>query len=255
MQRPLSRAPQQRDHFLATKRRLAHKESEQLEAGLARLLQFILHGGSFGSCKELVLYASISVGGIPLQNHTDLSATKRRFENSLPAVLKSLVACPAAATQLRCRSSRFVTIPSQMAGEVQAASSTGTPEIPNRLFFRIGDVAELAGLEAYVLRYWETEFSVLKPKKSSNGQRQYRRKDVEIVLEIKRLLYEKRYTIEGARNLLAPNHKGGPQAKAAVRQRGGRSKESAQQALLFQATPDAFAAIRKELVEILELLK
>ena len=58
------------------------------------------------------------------------------------------------------------------------------PTIPDRLFFRIGDVSELAGVESYVLRFWETEFPTLAPKKASNGQRQYRRKDVETVLDI-----------------------------------------------------------------------
>ena len=76
------------------------------------------------------------------------------------------------------------------------------PEIPDRLFFRIGDVSELAGVESYVLRFWETEFSMLAPKKTGNGQRQYRRKDVETVLEIKRLLYDEGYTIAGARKAL-----------------------------------------------------
>jgi DNA-binding transcriptional MerR regulator len=76
------------------------------------------------------------------------------------------------------------------------------PQIPDRLFFRIGDVGELAGVETYVLRFWETEFPTLMPKKTSNGQRQYRRKDVETVLEIKRLLYDEGYTIAGARKVL-----------------------------------------------------
>src|SRR5258707_10781500 len=76
------------------------------------------------------------------------------------------------------------------------------PEIPNKLYFRIGEVAKLAGIKPYVLRFWETEFSGLGPKKSGTGQRLYRRKDVELVLEIKRLLYEKRFTIEGARKFL-----------------------------------------------------
>ena len=75
-------------------------------------------------------------------------------------------------------------------------------EIPDKLYFRIGEVARLAGIKPYVLRFWETEFPGLGPKKSGTGQRLYRRKDVELVLEIKRLLYEKRYTIEGARKFL-----------------------------------------------------
>src|ERR1700760_2681755 len=76
------------------------------------------------------------------------------------------------------------------------------PEIPNKLYFRIGEVAKLAGIKPYVLRFWESEFSGLGPKKSGTGHRLYRRKDVELVLEIKRLLYEKRFTIEGARKVL-----------------------------------------------------
>src|ERR1700749_5338795 len=76
------------------------------------------------------------------------------------------------------------------------------PEIPNNLYFRIGQVAKLARIKPYVLRFWESEFSGLGPKKSGTGHRLYRRKDVELVLEIKRLLYEKRFTIEGARKML-----------------------------------------------------
>src|ERR1700691_3541335 len=75
-------------------------------------------------------------------------------------------------------------------------------EIPDKLYFRIGEVARLAGIKPYVLRFWETEFPGLGPKKSGTGQRLYRRKDVELVLEIKQLLYEKRFTIEGARKFL-----------------------------------------------------
>src|SRR5216684_2337050 len=75
-------------------------------------------------------------------------------------------------------------------------------EIPDKLYFRIGEVARLAGIKPYVLRFWETEFPSLGPRKTGTGHRLYRRKDVELVLEIKRLLYEKRYTIEGARKFL-----------------------------------------------------
>src|SRR6202161_1092414 len=75
-------------------------------------------------------------------------------------------------------------------------------EIPDKLYFRIGEVARLAGIKPYVLRFWESEFAGLGPKKSGTGHRLYRRKDVELVLEIKRLLYEKRFTIEGARKIL-----------------------------------------------------
>ena len=75
-------------------------------------------------------------------------------------------------------------------------------EIPDKLYFRIGEVARLAGIKPYVLRFWETEFPGLGPKKSGTGHRLYRRKDVQLVLDIKTLLYEKRYTIDGSRKHL-----------------------------------------------------
>jgi DNA-binding transcriptional MerR regulator len=74
--------------------------------------------------------------------------------------------------------------------------------IPDKLFFRIGEVAKLCLLPAYVLRFWETEFPQLKPSKSNTGQRLYRRKDVENVVRVKKLLYEEGYTISGARQFL-----------------------------------------------------
>src|SRR5579863_2465765 len=79
--------------------------------------------------------------------------------------------------------------------------------IPDRLYFRIGEVASLCHLPAYVLRFWETEFPQLKPVKSNTGQRMYRRKDVENVLRIKRLLYEEGFTIAGARQHLRAENK------------------------------------------------
>jgi DNA-binding transcriptional MerR regulator len=74
--------------------------------------------------------------------------------------------------------------------------------VPDKLYFRIGEVSRLCRLPAYVLRFWETEFPQLRPIKSSTGQRMYRRKDVEAVLRIKKLLYEEGFTIAGARQQL-----------------------------------------------------
>ena len=76
------------------------------------------------------------------------------------------------------------------------------PEIPDKLYFRIGDVARLCAVPAYVLRFWETEFPQLKPNKGGTGQRLYRRKDVDTALRIKSLLYDQGYTIPGARQVL-----------------------------------------------------
>jgi DNA-binding transcriptional MerR regulator len=75
--------------------------------------------------------------------------------------------------------------------------------IPDKLYFRIGEVAKLCRVEAYVLRFWESEFPQLKPNKSGTGQRLYRKRDVELALRIKRLLYSEGYTIAGARQVFA----------------------------------------------------
>src|SRR5215471_11215079 len=80
--------------------------------------------------------------------------------------------------------------------------SSGEVLIPDKLYFRIGEVATLCRLPAYVLRFWESEFPQLKPVKSSTGQRMYRKRDVESVLRIKQLLYEQGFTISGARQQL-----------------------------------------------------
>src|SRR3569833_3707285 len=84
----------------------------------------------------------------------------------------------------------------------EIALQTGSPEIPDKLYFKIGEVSDLLGVEPYVLRYWESEFPSLSPKKSGTGHRLYRRKDVELLLRIKHLLRDKRYTLEGARQSL-----------------------------------------------------
>ncbi|MGH8006683.1 MAG: MerR family transcriptional regulator [Candidatus Binatia bacterium] len=80
-------------------------------------------------------------------------------------------------------------------------------ELPNKLYFRIGEVAKIVGVKPYVLRYWETEFTVLKPGKTPSRHRQYRRRDVETLLEIKRLLYREGFTIAGAKKRLKESEK------------------------------------------------
>jgi DNA-binding transcriptional MerR regulator len=122
------------------------------------------------------------------------------------------------------------------------ALQTGSPEIPDKLYFKIGEVSELLGVESYVLRYWETEFAVLAPKKSGTGHRLYRRKDVELLLRIKHLLYEKKFTIEGARMTLAAESKA-PKPKVVKRM----------QQELF--SDDPLPGIRRELADILDMLK
>jgi len=111
--------------------------------------------------------------------------------------------------------------------------------IPDKLYFRIGEVASLCRLPAYVLRFWESEFPQLKPVKSSTGQRMYRKRDVESVLRIKQLLYEQGFTISGARQQLRAENK----------------SDKTQGAIPFpaQAGPE-IQHIRQGLREILDLL-
>ena len=120
-------------------------------------------------------------------------------------------------------------------------SEESTP-IPDKLFFRIGEVSQLVGVEPYVLRYWESEFPALSPKKSNTGQRMFRRKDVELLLNIKHLLYNEKFTIEGARKAL----KSGKTNEEKVR-------DAATQEELFPAA-NPLPEIRRELADILRLL-
>lgn len=108
--------------------------------------------------------------------------------------------------------------------------SSNPQQTPNKLFFRIGEVSRLSGLEPYVLRYWESEFPQLNPDKGKSGQRLYHKKDLEAVLRIKQLLYKEGYTIAGARKKL---------------------NSKAEQNTLASAVETA----KKELREILEILK
>ena len=94
-----------------------------------------------------------------------------------------------------------------MAGKKRTAGlpkklTTNDIVIPDKLYFRIGEVAELCGVPAYVLRFWETEFPHLRPSKSSTGQRTYRRREVEAILRVRSLLYDQGFTIPGARQFL-----------------------------------------------------
>jgi DNA-binding transcriptional MerR regulator len=140
----------------------------------------------------------------------------------------------------------------EVSDQEMLAVITSPAEIPDRLYFRIGDVARLAGIKPYVLRFWETEFPALGPKKSGTGHRLFRRKDVELVLEIKRLLYEKRYTIEGARKHLETYGKSeSSKAPAKALKRPKKVQTS-----LFGSDPSPMLdKIRKELQAIADMLK
>lgn len=75
-------------------------------------------------------------------------------------------------------------------------------EIPDKLYFRVGEASRLTGVAPYVLRFWESEFTLLRPERTPAGQRLYRRRDIELILRLKHLLHEKKFTIEGARRHL-----------------------------------------------------
>ncbi len=122
----------------------------------------------------------------------------------------------------------------------QAQPALAEVFIPDKMYFRIGEVSELTQTKAYVLRYWETEFPTLRPTKTRSGHRLYRRKDVETVFEIKRLLYHQGFTIEGARKQLA----------------GNSGSEAVKQKHLFGSTLDGreVKAIKRELQTILTML-
>lgn len=125
-----------------------------------------------------------------------------------------------------------------------AAAETAATAIPHKLFFRIGEASRLLGLPPYVLRYWEKEFPGLAPEKSSGGQRLYRRKDLELLLMIKHLLYEQKFTIAGARQYLAERRK-----------RRSAAPGSQQQGSLFEDPRAGLRQIREELAALIELLK
>jgi len=139
---------------------------------------------------------------------------------------------------------------------------SGSPEIPEKDTYKIGEVAALAEVEPYVLRYWETEFPVLQPAKSEHGQRVYRRQDVETVLTIKRLLYEQGFTIAGARKQLeAQRENGEPEAgrPEAPPPEGGKPEAPAAAVAAVDCpkphvSREKLRAIRSELAALLTLL-
>ena len=139
-------------------------------------------------------------------------------------------------------------------------ASNSRPEIPNRLFFRIGEVTRIAGVEAHVLRFWESEFPMLSPRKTPKGQRQYRRKDLETILDIKQLLYGDKYTIAGAKRALRGRTAAARRAEsepAAVAQAAGGASQPAQDGenAAQPLSREGLAEIRNGLEQILKLLE
>ncbi len=118
------------------------------------------------------------------------------------------------------------------------------PELPDKLYFKIGEVAKIVGVKPYVLRYWETEFPMLRPGKTGTKHRMYRRRDVETLLEIKRLLHQERYTIEGAKKRL----------RSLARQPSREVREQIPLPLEKSNWHDTLIGLRTELEEIRKLL-
>lgn len=116
---------------------------------------------------------------------------------------------------------------------------------PDKLFYKIGEVSRIVDVEPYVLRYWETEFPFLKPRKNKSGQRVYVKKDVELLLTIKNLLYQERYTIEGVRKQLG--------AHSAAHQESKPAKEI--QSKVVRQPSQVIEHVKRRLREILSQLQ
>jgi DNA-binding transcriptional MerR regulator len=123
-------------------------------------------------------------------------------------------------------------------------------QIPNKLFFKIGEVCEITDTQPYVLRYWESEFPALAPAKNSSGQRIYRRRDIETVLRIKQLLYEEGFTIAGAKKRLETEMAGRANTPASQAAAVVESEEAVE-----DPTRKALQEVRETLREILTLLE
>ena len=131
-----------------------------------------------------------------------------------------------------------------MATQLNRKRAFESPSIPDRLYFKIGDVARICEVETYVLRFWESQFPQLKPNKSGTGQRLYRRRDVELALEIKRLVHAEGYTLAGARQTLEHGHR--RRAPEAVPQKPANDSSKR-----LDAVAAAIGHARAELREIL----
>ena len=138
------------------------------------------------------------------------------------------------------------------------AQSLSHPKIPDKLFFKIGEVAQLTGTKPHVLRYWESEFKLLRPAKGESGQRIYRRKDVELIFSIKQLLYEENFTIAGAKKQLQRQRANrSDTSRTRPRQpKGPSSQQESDQPELFEVPKYIDVEwMRKELMDVLDLLE
>jgi DNA-binding transcriptional MerR regulator len=116
--------------------------------------------------------------------------------------------------------------------------------VPDKLFYKIGEVSKITGVESYVLRYWETEFPFLKPRKNKSGQRVYIKKDLEMILMVKKMLYQERYTIEGVRKRFEEGI-----------MKPAETKPAHEQKPEIKNPADAIAFVRKRLRQIADSIK
>jgi DNA-binding transcriptional MerR regulator len=128
---------------------------------------------------------------------------------------------------------------------IRRRSPAGSSEIPDKLYFRIGEVARLCDVPAYVLRFWESEFAQLKPNKGGTGQRLYRRRDVETALRIKTLLYDEGYTIPGARQAIKSEMKQSAAQLALAMPDGSGGAHAQQLRRLHKELKDLLAMLAK----------
>ena len=117
-----------------------------------------------------------------------------------------------------------------------------TVKLPDKLYFKIGEVSTLTGIEPYILRYWESEFKLIKPYRTKTNQRLYRKKDVEAIFKIKKMLYEQKFTIAGAKKKLKEHPEQPQQSQPAL-------------GLINPEYIDALKSTRKELQGIVDLLE
>ncbi len=117
--------------------------------------------------------------------------------------------------------------------------------VPDKLFYKIGEVSKLTGVESYVLRYWQTEFPFLNPRKNRSGQRVYVKKDLEVILTVKKLLYQERYTIEGVRKRFEDGFLSTPESRPVQEAKSELARNPA----------EALAFVRKRLKQIADSIK
>jgi DNA-binding transcriptional MerR regulator len=138
--------------------------------------------------------------------------------------------------------------------EKALAASVGMGSIPDKLYFKIGEVKKITGVEPHVLRYWESEFKVIRPQRATSKQRLYRRVDVENILTIKKLLYEDGYTVPGARKYLTAN-KGVKAKPVKTTARQETKVEAGPSAVPSEKTRTMLKDMKKDLLALREMLE